>query len=81
MARTKYRNGDPITLSCGCDSCSPIRVNGVLCHEAGCRDAWRDYQVDCRECGFEFYPVHRGERICPDCVAAQSADSETVDVD
>lgn len=42
MKRTHYRNGDEIHLSCGCNSCSPCRINGVLCHETGCPDAWRD---------------------------------------
>jgi hypothetical protein len=42
--RTHYRNGDEIGLQyCGCDGCSPCMVDGVLCHEHGCPDAWRDY--------------------------------------
>ena len=41
--RTTYRNGDEIGLRYnGCDGCSPATVNGVLCHETGCPDAWRD---------------------------------------
>lgn len=65
--RTKYRNGDDITLSCGCDSCSPSMINGVLCHEMGCPDAWRDYRRECRECGCDFYPQERGENVCEGC--------------
>lgn len=42
-------------------------INGVLCHETGCPDAWRDSQVECKECGVIFHPHERGERICPDC--------------
>jgi hypothetical protein len=37
--RTPYRNSDAIGLLCGCDGCTPSRVNGVLCHEAGCAQA------------------------------------------
>lgn len=41
--RSTYRNGDPIGLiHCGCDSCNPSMINGALCHEHGCPDAWRD---------------------------------------
>jgi hypothetical protein len=75
--RTNYRNGDEISLSCGCDGCSPSMINGVLCHESGCPDAWRDKAVACFECGCDFYPFQRGERTCPDCVtAADDAEAE-----
>lgn len=43
MKRSEYRNGDPISLEfTGCNGCSPSAINGVLCHEHGCPDAWRD---------------------------------------
>lgn len=43
MKRTRYRNGDPIRLQhCGCDGCNVGTVNGKLCHETGCPEAWRD---------------------------------------
>lgn len=66
--RTKYRNGDSITLRCGCDSCSPSRINGVLCHEAGCPDRWKDYAKECSECGRNYYAEHRGPAgMCTRC--------------
>ena len=65
--RTNYRNGDEISLSCGCDGCSPSMINGVLCHEGGCPDAWRDRAVACFECGCDFYQTERYQRTCPDC--------------
>ena len=66
--REHYRNGDEITLtSCGCDGCAPSRINGVLCHESGCPDAWRDYQVACYTCGDGFFPEEKGIMVCPDC--------------
>ena len=41
--RTHYKNGDEISLvHGGCDGCSPSSVNGVICHEHGCPDAWKD---------------------------------------
>ena len=73
MPRTHYRNGDPITLLCGCDGCRPSRINGVLCHETACPDAWRDYAVECFECGRSIYPETREESlagrhfVCADC--------------
>lgn len=72
--RTHYRNGEEITLSCGCDSCNPARINGTLCHEQGCPDAWRDYLVECCECGMEFYPEERGQRHCSGCMAIPEDD-------
>jgi len=68
--RTEYRNGDPISLQAtGCDGCNPAMINGVLCHEHGCPDAWRDYQRECKWCGFKFFPVESGDYFCSyDCI-------------
>jgi len=67
MARQYYHNGDPITLN-GCNGCNPSRINGVLCHEAGCPDAWRDHTRECKECGTTFYPADPAEFFCsPHC--------------
>jgi hypothetical protein len=66
--RTNYRNGDEIGLQeCGCDGCSPSMVNGQLCHEAGCPDAWRDRAIHCFACGCDFFQSERNQRVCPDC--------------
>lgn len=61
--RKAYRNGDPITLG-NCDGCEVMSINGVLCHEAGCPDAWRDYKVECPECGSEFFALEQGQKFC-----------------
>lgn len=68
--RTHYRNGDEITafLRWGCDSCSPSMVHGTICHELGCPNAWRDYTVECFQCGCDFYPTERWQRTCEDCL-------------
>jgi hypothetical protein len=82
MKRTNYRNGDPITLPGGCDDCQPAMIQGVLCHETGCKDAWRDSSVECKECGCDFYPDHRGQQFCgQDCYEAYCgiATSEALD--
>lgn len=72
MAREHYRNGDPIELKeCGCDGCSPARINGVLCHEAGCPYAWKDHTRECRECGGDFCPTDRHNMVCDDCLLAE----------
>lgn len=67
MARTHYRNGDEISLHCGCDGCSPSMINGVLCHETGCPEAWRDIPKACFVCGCDFLREGRFDTICPDC--------------
>ena len=68
MTREHYRNGDTIDLTeCGCDGCSPSLVNGVLCHEAGCPDSWKDTEKTCFECGYGFLPDNRWDRTCQDC--------------
>jgi phage terminase large subunit GpA-like protein len=71
MARETYRNGDPITLQeNGCDGCSPMMINKTLVHEHGCPDSWRDYKVQCKECGTEFYLTDKGQKFCSDHCAA-----------
>lgn len=69
MPRTKYRNGDTITLtSCGCDGCSPSRINGALCHEQGCLEAWKDYAKTCSECDRNYYAQRPGAfQMCHFC--------------
>lgn len=65
MPRTAYRNGDSIELG-ACNGCSPAMIQGVLCHETGCPDAWRDTPRECFECGCDFLPESRFQTICPD---------------
>ena len=65
MARTQYANGDTIELG-ACNGCSPAIINGVFCHESGCPDAWRDHPRECFECGCDFLPVERFQRVCLD---------------
>ncbi len=55
--RTHYHNGEEITLQHnGCVGCNPAMVNGRLCHEQGCPDAWKDHIRECKECGAKFPP-------------------------
>jgi hypothetical protein len=42
-------------------------INGVLCHESGCPDAWKDYPKECRCCGRKFYSPHRDAMFCGGC--------------
>lgn len=54
-----------------CHSCQLVRINGVVCHETGCPDAWRSFQPACKWCGSRFQPEHRGQTCCDDeCYAA-----------
>ena len=56
-----------------CQSCEALMINGVYCHEIGCPDAWKDYQVECYECGFEFQPEFKGQMICNECQSEYEA--------
>lgn len=47
-----------------CESCGALVINGVLCHEHGCPDAWKDYKRECRFCGSEFTPGERYDLFC-----------------
>ena len=82
MRRRRYRNGEGIALPGGCDGCDPSRINGMLCHEAGCPEAWRDHAVECSECGCAFYPEVRFQRVCEDCTrAADQRELEEIEED
>jgi len=51
-----------------CQSCEAIVINGLLCHEYGCPDAWRTYNRECKWCGAEFKPENREQTCCSeDC--------------
>ena len=52
-----------------CNSCEALMINGVYCHETGCPDAWKSYTRECFECGFDFSPEERYQRVCQDCQA------------
>jgi len=47
-----------------CSSCEVLTINGVLCHELGCPDAWRDYTRECKWCGTEFTPEDKHQDCC-----------------
>ena len=50
-----------------CQSCEALTINGVLCHESGCPDSWRDETKECLECGFDFQPEDKHQVCCEDC--------------
>ena len=47
-----------------CPSCSIIRINGIVCHEVRCPDAWRHRKRECKWCGTEFVPAERHQSTC-----------------
>ena len=54
-----------------CESCEALNINGVNCHEAGCPDSWRDYDVECLKCGSDFRPAEGHQKFCDDeCASA-----------
>ncbi len=64
--KTKERNKrtGEVRYRYHCDSCQLLRINGVVCHETGCPDAWRDHARECRECGVDFQPREREQVHC-----------------
>lgn len=58
-----------------CEQCEVMTINGVLCHEHGCPDAWKDYERECDWCGTEFIPENRDQiYCCPSCAASYYSD-------
>jgi hypothetical protein len=54
-----------------CPSCELARINGIVCHETGCPDAWRTAVRSCDWCGTEFAPADANQRFCDDsCYAS-----------
>lgn len=51
-----------------CNSCNTLSINGVLCHEIGCPDSWKNTIRECKWCGIEFIPEEKHQACCsPDC--------------
>ena len=48
-----------------CDQCELLVINGVVCHETGCPNAWRDTTRTCYACGCDFVPETRQQRGYP----------------
>lgn len=47
-----------------CSSCEVLRINGMVCHETGCPEAWKDYTINCKWCGEEFKPEEKYQDCC-----------------
>jgi hypothetical protein len=47
-----------------CKSCEVLVINGILCHETGCPDSWKDKKHFCKECGEEFEPESKFQDCC-----------------
>lgn len=47
-----------------CHSCEMLRINGVVTHETGCPDAWKDEIRECKFCGSEFFPENSYQLCC-----------------
>lgn len=60
----KLARFQPGTVSCS--SCQIAVINGMVCHETGCPDAWKDETRKCKWCGSEFKPEYRLQRCCDD---------------
>lgn len=57
-----------------CEQCETLAINGVLCHETGCPDAWKDYERECLWCGQMFVPEEEGQQYCdPTCAESYNS--------
>jgi len=63
----------------GCDQCEIIMICGVLCHETGCPDAWRNEIRDCNWCGTTFQPSSRLQTFDDDSCYASYHDLDGFD--
>jgi hypothetical protein len=60
-------------VSVTCDQCSIAVINGHVCHETGCPNAWRDEVRNCKWCGQDFKPEERHQTCCSPCCATTYA--------
>ena len=47
-----------------CNSCETLTINGVLCHEIGCPDSYKDENRECKWCGQDFTPEQNHQVCC-----------------
>jgi hypothetical protein len=59
-----------------CRSCNLLRINGIVTHEIGCSEAWRDEVRECNWCGTKFLPKDRHQKSCSDSCACAYAGIE-----
>ncbi len=63
-----------------CQSCVALKINGILCHEYGCPDAWQDEIRECKWCGAEFKPEEQWQKhCCQSCYCAYNGYSDPDD--
>ena len=60
-----------VAMSSVCKSCETLYVNGRLCHERGCPDAWKDVRRECRNCGGAFRPTEARQQFCDESCAVE----------
>lgn len=53
-----------------CSACQVVMINGVRCHEIGCPEAWRDYEIECCDCGCDFKRTSPRQIRCNECTEA-----------
>lgn len=63
--RINESTGKPETITT-CSSCQLVRINGLVCHETGCPEAYKDERRMCKNCGSTFTPTVRQQRMCDD---------------
>jgi hypothetical protein len=62
-----------------CAGCQVVRIQGVVCHESGCPEAWKSEKRVCEWCGSAFRPESRRQTFCDASCAAAYAGLEYQD--
>ncbi len=47
-----------------CHSCQVVRIQGKVCHEFGCPEAFKSETRECAWCGSKFTPKHSRDKFC-----------------
>ncbi len=50
-----------------CRQCEVLAINGIVCHEIGCPVSWKEYKLECFECGLEFEREEEYDTVCISC--------------
>ena len=56
-----------------CDQCIAATINGQVCHEHGCPNAWKEPRK-CTYCGEWFTPSNKHNKCCYDCSLSDEDD-------
>lgn len=69
-------------MKVSCHSCQLVRIQGVVCHEIGCNESYKDELRECSWCGQDFKPEDRYQKLCSEgCYCSYNGLSEPEEID